>query len=461
MKQAQPQAVPQQPPPGTLESFFIFISLMLVTQALGPLLMAGTAGGDDALGDSNPATLLSALVTYTIAFFLLGRRPGVAMETIRDNPLLLTVFLFPMVSVIWSVDHGTSFRRGVALLMTGIYCLYIARRLSPDEFLRRLLLALFVGGVLSLIFTVVDPAAAIEHGAINNGSWKGVYGHKAILGRIAAVAVTVSVYVRPLSFWDRAMRWATIAIFLFLAVKSQSRASWLMMGGGIGFMILIGIMRNRTLSSGIKLTIAIGTALLVLGTVAALFEQILAAMGRDDTFSGRTSLWEGAIAVAKAHHPILGAGYRAFWTDAGADGVRDYIQHWARLPNHGHNGYLDVWLELGYAGVALFTVFVIVTVTRLVRRLLREPGETAWAAFAIFFFVFLLNNASVTVAFKHTDIAWIFAVLACLYTRGSVTARLPVMAKNERKWLQFISSRPMRAWQGLRPGLRPGLQEAR
>jgi O-antigen ligase len=461
MKQAHPQALPQQPPPGALESFFIFISLMLVTQALGPLLMAGSGGGDDALGDSNPATLLSALLIYTIAFFLLGRRPGVAMETVRDNPLLLAVFLFPMVSVIWSVDHGTSFRRGIALLMTGIYCVYIARRLSPDEFLRRLLLALFVGGVLSLIFTVLDPAAAIEHGAINNGSWKGVYGHKAILGRIAAVAVTVSVYVRPHSFWDRVMRWATIAIFLFLAIKSQSRASWLMMGGGIGFMILIAIMRNRTLSSGIKLTIAIGIAMMVLASVAVLFEQILAAMGRDDTFSGRTSLWEGAIAVAKAHHPILGAGYRAFWTDAGADGVRDYIQHWARLPNHGHNGYLDIWLELGYAGVALFAVFVIVTVTRLVRRLLREPGETAWAAFAIFFFVFLLNNASVTVAFKHTDIAWIFAVLACLYTRGSVSARLPVMAKNERRQLQLIFSRPVRAWQGLRPGLRPGLQEAR
>lgn len=461
MKQARPQPSPgtlsQLPPPGALESFFIFISLMLVTQALGPLLMAGSSG-DDALGDSNPATLLSALLVYTIAFFLLGRRPGVAMETIRDNPLLLTVFLFPMVSVVWSVDHGTSFRRGVALLMTGVYCVYIARRLSPDEFLRRLLLALFVGGVLSLIFTVVDPAAAIEHGAVNNGSWKGVYGHKAILGRIAAVAVTVSVYVRPRNVWDHVMRWGTIAIFLFLAIKSQSRASWLMMGGGIGFMILIAIMRNRTLSSGIKLTIAIGTGLMVLATVGLLFEQILAAMGRDDTFSGRTTLWEGAIAVAKAHHPILGAGYRAFWTDTGAAGVRDYIQHWARLPSHGHNGYLDIWLELGYAGVVLFTVFVIVTVWRLVRRMLREPGETAWAAFAIFFFVFLLNNFSVTVAFKHTDIAWIFAVLACLYTRGTVSARLPVMAKDERRRLQFAYSRPVRVWQGLRPGR---LQEAR
>jgi exopolysaccharide production protein ExoQ len=435
------------PPPGRLESFYIFISLLLVTQALGPVLMAGSTG-DDALGDSNPATLLSALLVYAVAFFLLARRPGAMMDTIRDNPLLVTVFAFPVISVVWSVDHGTSFRRAVALVMTGVYCVYLARRLSPDDFLRRLLLALFVGGVCSLLFTLVDPQQAIEHGAINNGSWKGVYGHKAILGRIAAVAVTVSVYVRPRFFWERAMGWATIAIFLFLSIKSQSRASWLMMAGGIGFMILIAIMRNRSLSSGIKLTIALGTGLAVLGVTAALFTQILAAMGRDDTFSGRTTLWEGAIAVAQAHHPILGAGYRAFWTATGAAGVRDYIQHWARLPSHGHNGYLDIWLELGYAGVALFTVFVIVSIWRLVRRLLREPGEPAWAAFAIFFFVFLLNNASVTVAFKHTDIAWIFAVLACLYTRGCVNARLPVTSSAERK-LRFAFPKPPPQWRGL------------
>ena len=443
-----------QAPPGWLESFFIFISLLLVTQALGPVLMAGSAG-DDALGDSNPATMLSALLVYTIAFFLLARRPGAVMDTIWDNPLLMIVFLFPVISVIWSVDRGTSFRRVVALVMTGFYCVYLARRLSPDDFLRRLLLVLFAGGVASLLFTLLDPQAAIEHGTINNGSWNGVYGQKAILGRIAAVAVTVSVYVRPRNFWEGAMRWLTIAIFVFLAIKSQSRASWLMMAGGIGGMMLIGILRNRRLSGGIKLTIAIATGLMVLIAFALLFDQILAAMGRDDTFSGRTTLWEGAIAVAKAHHPILGAGYRAFWTDAGAEGVRDYIQHWVRLPNHGHNGYLDIWLELGWAGVALFVVFVLVTVTRLIRRMLRETSEPAWAAFAIFFFVFLLNNASVTVAFKHTDIAWIFAVLACLYTRGCVSARLPVLARPERQRLQFMSQ-PVRSW---RP-VHAGFQEA-
>ena len=118
-------------PPGRWESFYIFVSLLLVTQALTPILMAGGTS-DDALGDSNPATLLSALVIYAIAFMLLMRRPGAMMDTIKDDPLLIAMFVLPVVSVVWSVDHGTSARRVVALVMTGIYCVYLARRLSPS-----------------------------------------------------------------------------------------------------------------------------------------------------------------------------------------------------------------------------------------------------------------------------------------------------------------------------------------
>jgi O-antigen ligase len=425
------------PPPGRLERAFIIVSLLLVTQALTPLIALGGTDAD-ALGDSNTATMQSALANYCVAFFLLMRRPMAMVDTARDDLLLLAMFLLPIASVVWSVDKGVSFRRVVALAMTGVYCIYIARRLSPRDFLRYLLLALFLGGIMSLAYTVIDPRDAIEHSAVNTGSWKGVYGHKAILGRIAALAVTVSVYVRPRHVWEGPMRWATIAMFIFLSVESQSRASWLMMLGGIGFMVLIAIVRNRRLSSGIKLTVAIFCGFAFIGLVAASWDYLLADVGRDATYSGRTTLWTGAIAVANAHHPILGAGYRAFWTATGAAGVRDYIQDWLRVPSHGHNGYLDVWLELGYAGVALFAVFLVAMIVRLTRRILREPAEPVWAAFAIFFFVFMLNNFSISVAFKHTDIAWICAILTGLYTRACVDTRLPVFSRAERRRLHLV-----------------------
>lgn len=446
----------QDGPPGRLENAFIFVSLLLVTQALTPLLLIGVSS-DDTLGDSHPGTLLSALLVYAVALFLVARRPGAMLRTILDDWLLLAVFALPLLSVIWSVDHATSARRVVALLMTGLYCVYIARRLSPDEFLRHLLLALFAGGVASLAYTWLDPRQAIEQSAINTGSWKGVYGHKAILGRIAAIAVTVSVYVKPRLTYEHVLRWATIAIFLFLAVQSQSRASWLMMLGGFAFMFLMAVLRNQRFSSGIKLAVALCMGVAVLAATAVMFESVLAAFGRDDTFSGRTSLWHGAVAVANANHPVLGAGYRAFWTNTGAAEVRDYIQGWARLPGHGHNGYLDVWLELGWAGVALFALFLLVMIVRLARRVLRAPEERAWAAFSIFFFVFILNNFSVTVAFKHTDIAWVAAILACLYTHGCVTARQPVVPRAARRsWRGLALPRPAPAF-----APRPGLSGAR
>lgn len=438
------------PPPGRVERLFILVSLLLVTQALTPLIALG--GSDaDALGDSNTATMLSALLIYCIAFLYLMRRPMAMVDTARDDLLLLAMFLLPVASVIWSVDREISFRRVVALVMTGVYCIYIARRLSPRDFLRYLLLALFAGGVASLLYTAIDPHDAIEHGAVNTGSWQGVYGHKAILGRIAAVAVTVSVYVRPRFTWERVMRWATIAIFVFLSIKSQSRASWLMMIGGVAFMFLIAIVRNHRLSAGIKLSIAMLCGLSVVAMVAMNWVAILGDVGRDATYSGRTTLWTGAIAVANAHHPILGAGYKAFWTATGAAGVRDYVQDWLRLPSHGHNGYLDVWLDLGYPGAVLFGLFLLVMITRLTRRILREPGEPVWAAFAIFFFVFILNNGSVSVAFKHTDIAWICAVLTGLYTRGCVDARLPVFSRGERRRLHVVMPAPSAVQPAYRP----------
>jgi O-antigen ligase len=140
----------------------------------------------------------------------------------------------------------------------------------------------------------------------------------------------------------------------------------------------------------------------------------------------------------------------------GAAGVRDYIQDWLRVPSHGHNGYLDVWLELGYAGAVLFAIFLVAMIGRLTRRILKEPAEPVWAAFAIFFFVFILNNASISVAFKHTDIAWICAVLTGLYTRGCVDARLPAFSRKERRRLHVIVPPPPR-----RPALQPGLAWAR
>src|SRR5512142_456672 len=100
--QAPGVQIVQQQPPGRLESAYIFVALMLVTQALEPLLLIGSSTSDDALSDSNPASLISALAIYAVAFVLLARKPGRALDTIKSNLLLVAVFALPVLSTIWS-----------------------------------------------------------------------------------------------------------------------------------------------------------------------------------------------------------------------------------------------------------------------------------------------------------------------------------------------------------------------
>ena len=82
---------------------------------------------------------------------------------------------------------------------------------------------------------------------------------------------------------------------------------------------------------------------------------MVAMTGKDMTFSGRTRIW----AIMKdeiVQHPILGAGYAAFWmapdpmSPSNIFKIRMYID-----PGEAHNGYVDVINELGIVGiVALF-----------------------------------------------------------------------------------------------------------
>jgi len=414
-----------------IEYGFVLVALLVLTESFIPLLIAGSAN-DASLTESNPLSLLSAVAIYSVALLYLVQRPYNTLSVIGNNTLLVVLFSLPLLSSFWSDDPMVTGRRAIALALTGILCVYFATRLSPDEFLRRLLLALFIGGVASLALGIAMPGMAVGQSEVNYGAWHGVYGHKAILGRIAAIAVVVTVYVRPKYRWEQVMRWLTLAIFLFLSYASESRASWLLILAVVGFMPVIAILRSRRLSGHFKAGIAIFLVVALVGGAVLGFQQVVEMMGRDATFSGRTVLWQGAIAAAMEQHPVIGAGYRAFWTESGAGSIRNFA-HWGTLPDHGHNGYLDIWLELGVAGFVLFVAFILVTTARLLRRLFSAPGEKAWAAMFALLIIFLLNNASASVAFRHTDIAWAFVVLTALYAKGAAAASVPVIGRIRRR----------------------------
>jgi O-antigen ligase len=151
------------------------------------------------------------------------------------------------------------------------------------------------------------------------------------------------------------------------------------------------------------LLLVVTGALIVLATG---YEQALAFLGKDPTITSRTVIWE-LVMEWVADRPLLGYGYQAFWVGSPAEAI------WAQMtwkPTHAHNGFLELWLDLGLVGLALFLFGVALALWKsiaFVRRLPRSP-EAAWPLILIAYM--LLVNATQTLVLGRNNIAWILYV---------------------------------------------------
>jgi O-antigen ligase len=110
---------------------------------------------------------------------------------------------------------------------------------------------------------------------------------------------------------------------------------------------------------------------------------ILDAFGRDATFTGRASIWQRV--TLSTVNPLFGAGFYNFWgTMAGKaialDMDPDKINTF--LPS-GHNGYLDLYLDGGFVGLALLFALLIRSANRVLRTHPKDGFQRLRFAFLI------------------------------------------------------------------------------
>lgn len=93
----------------------------------------------------------------------------------------------------------------------------------------------------------------------------------------------------------------------------------------------------------------------------------LETMGRDPTLTGRTTIWQAVLSVRG--NPLVGTGYESFW-------LGDRLKKlWMIIPGiqEAHNGYLEVYVNLGWIGVALIGAVIISGYRKLIRAFQRDP----------------------------------------------------------------------------------------
>ncbi|MEQ1790592.1 MAG: O-antigen ligase family protein [Rickettsiales bacterium] len=133
--------------------------------------------------------------------------------------------------------------------------------------------------------------------------------------------------------------------------------------------------------------------LTIIGMSINIGEVGLEATGKDATLTGRTELWERGI-ESGMENPLLGVGLGAFWMHGNP--VAEKIWYDFAIPSrsgfHFHNFFINVFVEIGLIGVALWVLMFLYVCVKSFRDLLKDGDKLESIFYVGISFMYLLRS---------------------------------------------------------------------
>ncbi len=315
--------------------------------------------------DNAEGSLFDAIL-YTLfmltGLYILKRRGIQFLDVGRNNKWMVVFFLYGLISVGWSDIPFVTLKRLVKTLGNPVMALVI---LSEEDLLdaiktvyRR---AAYV--LLPLSFVCINYFPSIGRDYANQGGvmFRGVTGQKNDLGLICFIFGVVACW------WIIKMRHhklnrpkyeTMLSVFIMCAafallIKSNSATS--LVCYIVGVCILLGteftyVKRDIKHFEFIAITVAF--AYILLEYLVDIKQLIIESLGRDSTLTSRVPIWD--MLRGMKTNPIVGSGFESFWTKDRIE-LMDNV-----MGTHSvHNGYLDIYLNLGIIGLVIFGLMVL------------------------------------------------------------------------------------------------------
>jgi exopolysaccharide production protein ExoQ len=254
-------------------------------------------------------------------------------------------------STLWSQDAMTTARRSIPFVLATLFGLYFASRFSVQKQLSILTTTMVLATFASIALALFFPSIGLEASTGHFGNWQGVFTQKNACGRAMVFATAALLSNKRMN----ARRCACMLLFLFVLVMSGSRGAWIIEGVLFAcYGIVRAVERFTPLSRKLLLAGTFVAALTAAAGAWLYFPQLAGELGRDASLSGRTAIWQQVWAAIEKR-PLLGYGFAAFWQGLKGESYT-VIVALRFVIFHAHNGFLEIWLELGAAGLLLFTL---------------------------------------------------------------------------------------------------------
>ncbi|WP_160142333.1 O-antigen ligase family protein [Pigmentiphaga humi] len=419
---------------------------MTLAFSLTPFLTVGSAGLEAShINEGSALRQLQYGALFALAFWLVWRRPAATLMQLRAiNPFLIVVLCYCVLSMLWSVAPMTTFKRVV--LQAGLLLTAMAIAppvVHPRHMLRTVKGTLTVLLAVSCVVALIFPKIGVTYEL--GGAWRGIMWQKNDMGSVAGFASML--WLRDwLTTREGSWRALLALVFcLFMLVMAKSATSLLVTIIGMTLYLLL---RRRLLAgrhAGALVFLALALPLLYaflgfflmtgrLPQWSDLTYAVTAWFDKSPDLTGRGDIWD-LIMLSIAQHPLLGAGYAAFWLDGG--GPAEYIGRtlgW--MPTHAHNGFVDILNELGGLGLVIVLAMLAWHMVSIARLALIDRDSAAMHA--SIFAVIVISNFSESSLLRHVAFPNILFMLSSLAITSQLACaqraapRMPAQSSSAR-----------------------------
>lgn len=372
----------------------------------------GMDPGPNQLSEGSPfdRNIFSALlIAGLLVLMARGRK---VLKFLKANPAIVLFITYCAVSTLWSDYSDIALKRWTKSLGDFVMILVILTDRDHVLALKRVITRIgFVIIPLSVLFIKYFPDLGRAYSPYEGtASYVGVAEDKNMLGKICLV-LGLAFCWRLYEEWSGERRQRTLlalgailtmTLWLLWVSNSMTSLSCFVFGNCILLCTRFPrVAKNRQL-------VHILVATLIFVSFAVLFlnvgQLVLSAIGRNPTLTGRTLLW-GEVRKIPVN-PLFGAGFESFWL--GKRLAYLWSLHWWH-PTEAHDGYLEVLLNLGWAGLLVLAIVAISGYRNILQMFARDPSA---GRLRLAYFVVAVAYNYTESAIRTLDPVWFIFILS-------------------------------------------------
>jgi len=380
--------------------------------------------GTDVQMDGTPLDRVIFATLLLVGVIVLAYRGTKVIHILRANWALVGYFAFCLLSVVWSDFPDVAAKRWIKAIGDVVMALIIVTDHDPIGAFKRVITR--VGFLLvpaSLLLIKYYPFIGRTYDPyIGTQFFTGVTTNKNTLGVVLLIVCLGALWgtmelLRSKEYPNRKRLLVAWVVLLAMGLKLLLQADSATSRGcfGLGALLLIlatlpSLRRHPGIVHAMVLIIVLtGGFATVFGATAG----IAHAMGRNGDLTGRTEIW--SVLIPMTPSPLLGAGFESFWL---GERVRQARAAFVGNPlNEAHNGYIEVYLNVGWIGLSFLALFLITGYRRVAEAFRRNPVfGNLLLAYVVSTVIYCITEAG----FRMLDPIWV--VLLAAITASSAVA---------------------------------------